>query len=115
MAGIDIIGDIAIVEMPEKGHDNRKVIESILKTHRHVKTICMKAGERSGKYRLRRLKVIHGKETVTIHREYGYQLKLDVRKAYFSPRESTERQRIAGQVKPGETVLVMFAGIGPFA
>ncbi len=40
---------------------------------------------------------------------------MDVRKVYFSPREGTERQRIARQVKSNETVMVMFAGAGPYA
>ena len=39
---------------------------------------------------------------------------MDVAKVYFSQREATERQRIADQVKNGESVMVMFAGIGSF-
>ncbi len=41
--------------------------------------------------------------------------KVDLRKDYFSPRLSTERARIAAQVRPSERVLVLFAGVGPYA
>jgi tRNA (guanine37-N1)-methyltransferase len=40
---------------------------------------------------------------------------LDLAKVYFSPRLSHERGRIAAHVRSGEKVLVMFAGVGPFA
>ena len=42
------------------------------------------------------------------------EIKLDVKKVYFSPRLATERKRLAKQVKDGEIILDMFAGIGPF-
>ncbi|MFH1234951.1 MAG: methyltransferase [Candidatus Diapherotrites archaeon] len=38
-----------------------------------------------------------------------------VGKVFFSPRLSHERARIAGLIKKGETVAVLFAGVGPFA
>jgi tRNA (guanine37-N1)-methyltransferase len=42
-------------------------------------------------------------------------MKLDPRRVYFSPREATERQRIAKQVKEGEVIMYMFSGIAPYA
>lgn len=112
----DVIGDVAIIEIPEKLEDREKEIaEAVLAINKHVKTVCKKAGKRKGPLRLRELKVLYGTETRTEHKEHGMTLRLDVEKAYFSPREATERQRIARKVKPGETVLVMFSGIGPFA
>lgn len=112
----DIIGDIAIMELDDSLKKREKdVAEALIKVNRHVKTVFSKAGERGGRLRLRKLRKILGKEFETIHTEYGCRFKMDVRKAYFSPRESTERKRIADEVKPGETVLVMFSGIGPYA
>jgi tRNA (guanine37-N1)-methyltransferase len=109
----DIIGDVAVVEVPE-GEKPKEVAEAIKKKHPRVKTVLMKMGEREGVFRTRRFRKILGTDTETEHREHGCRFMLDVGKAYFSPREATERQRIAGMVKPGETVLVMFAGVGPF-
>ncbi|MBC7131236.1 50S ribosomal protein L11 methyltransferase, partial [Candidatus Bathyarchaeota archaeon] len=40
---------------------------------------------------------------------------VDLAKAYFSPRLAYEHNRVAQLVKEGETVIDMFAGVGPFA
>lgn len=109
LGAFDIIGNVAVIE------DGREELREILKRHPHIKTVLKKGGKRKGKLRLRKFKKLYGKETVTTHLEHGCKFRLDVAKCYFSPRESTERQRIAGQVKKGENVLVMFGGIGPYA
>jgi tRNA (guanine37-N1)-methyltransferase len=110
----DIVGDVAIIEVPpELKKRKRDIALALKKLHPRVKTVCNKTGERSGKYRLPSLEVLVGKETETEHIEYGCRFRVDVGKAYFSGREGTERQRIAGKVKPGERVLVMFSGVCP--
>jgi tRNA (guanine37-N1)-methyltransferase len=76
--------------------------------------VLQKTGERVGEFRLRKMKVVTGKDTETIHKEHGFRFRLDPTKVYFSPREATEREMVASMVKPGETVMVMFAGAGPF-
>jgi tRNA (guanine37-N1)-methyltransferase len=47
--------------------------------------------------------------------EHGFTFNVDLAGAYFSARLSTERQRILSQVRSGEVILDMFAGVGPFA
>jgi tRNA (guanine37-N1)-methyltransferase len=75
-----------------------------------------KASKRKGIYRIRKYRFIAGERKFeTIHKEYGCVFKLDPTKVYFSPRELTERQRIASQVKENEVVMVMFAGVAPYA
>jgi tRNA (guanine37-N1)-methyltransferase len=112
----DIIGDVAIIEVPETlAHREKDIVDALREVHPNVKTVYKKESEREGIYRLRDLKLIHGDEKDTEHKEHGFRIRLDVRKIYFSPREATERQRIAGQAKPNETVMVMFAGAGPYA
>jgi tRNA (guanine37-N1)-methyltransferase len=59
--------------------------------------------------------VIYGKETETIVKEHGCRFVVDPTKVYYSVKLSGERERIAKLVKPGERVLVMFAGVGPYA
>ena len=112
----EIIGDVAIIEIPPGLAKKKTAIAKALKqVHPRIKTVCNKKGERGGRYRLRGLEVLLGTETRTEHRESGCRFKLDVQEAYFSGREGTERQRIASQVKPREKVLVMFSGVGPYA
>lgn len=111
----DIVGDIAIVEIPEeKGSDPESVARDIKKSHPRIKTVLQKIGGREGEFRLRKMKKITGTETETVHKEHGFRFRLDPTRVFFSPREATEREKIAGMVKPGETVMVMFSGVGPY-
>jgi len=112
----DVIGDIAIIDIPEPLIKfEKKIAQSLLTTNKAIKTVCKKAGNRYGTYRRQPLKLLAGKRTYeTIHKEYGTRLKLHIRDAYFSPRMCTERKRVADQVKNGETILVMFSGISPY-
>jgi tRNA (guanine37-N1)-methyltransferase len=114
---IDFVGDIAIIEVPPELEKHKGMVgEAIIETHKNVKTVLAKAGAVSGTYRLREFTVIAGEpKTATIHREYGCQYHVDLAKAYFSPRLSYEHNRVATQVREGETVIDMFAGVGPFS
>jgi len=61
------------------------------------------------------VKVIAGEDKATaVYREHGVRMKIAVDQAYFSPRLSSERLRIAEQVRDGETIAGFFAGVGPF-
>jgi tRNA (guanine37-N1)-methyltransferase len=115
---IEIIGNkekaIAIIEVKKNGKKEKELVEWILKNHKNVKTILKKVSGREGELRLKDYEILYGKETEVLHKEYGYELKVDVTKVYFSAREAKERQRIANLVKDGETILIMFSGIMPF-
>jgi len=113
----DLIGDIAILEIPESLAPKEKEIgEALLKVHRSIRTVLKKLGPMEGKYRIRRLQYIAGEDkTETTYKEHGCLMKFDVSKVYFSIRLSTERKRISNLVKAKERILVLFAGVGPFA
>lgn len=86
-----------------------------MNVHRNVKSVFKKLGPMEGVYRTRKLKFLAGeRRTVTEYRENNCRFRLDVSKVYFTPRLSFERRRIAEQVKPGEHILALFAGVGPF-
>jgi tRNA (guanine37-N1)-methyltransferase len=114
---LDVVGDIAILEIPAELEAHKKEIgAAILATHKGVLTVLAKAGAVTGTYRLRSLDFIAGEHrTTTVHKEYGCSFYVDVAKAYFSPRLSHEHWRVASLVQNGETVLDLFAGVGPFA
>jgi len=114
---LDIVGDIAIVEIPRELEPHKHAVgEAILRTHGNLRVVLAKAGAVSGTYRLRELDFLAGeRRTATVHKEYGASFYVDVAKAYFSPRLSHEHQRVASLVRKGETVVDLFAGVGPFA
>ncbi|VVC03503.1 tRNA (guanine(37)-N1)-methyltransferase Trm5b [Candidatus Bilamarchaeum dharawalense] len=117
VASFDIIGDIAIIEVPDALTSKELEIgDTVLKIHRNVKTVLKKLGPMEGEFRVRQLSHIAGeKKTETIYKESGALMKLDVAKVYFSVRLAYERTRIAELIRPGEKILVLFAGVGPFA
>jgi len=114
---MDLVGDIAIIEIPPELDVHKRVIgEAVLKTHKNVQTVLAKAGVISGTYRLREFSVIAGEpKTDTVHKEHGYKYYVDLTKVYFSPRLSHEHNRVASLVKDGETIVDLFAGVGPFS
>ena len=115
--GVDVIGDIAIVRLGGFGpREKTKSAEALLSELKNVRVVMEQEGGIEGEYRLRKLKRLAGeKRTLTVHKENGCTFRVDVAKCYFSPRLSTERLRVADQVKPKERVLNMFAGVGPFS
>ena len=114
----DVVGDILIFsDFPKDLIKKENLIgKYLLKKFKNIKVITRKIGFYKGKYRLAKLKIIAGeKRKETIHKESKCLLKLDVEKCYFSPRLSTERLRIAKQIKKNEEVLVMFSGVSPYS
>ncbi len=112
----EIIGDIAIIEIPEELLAKKEIIvQAILQRHKHLKTILRKVGEVDGIYRVAKYEIVYGEKTETIAKEHGCRFLVDPTKVYYSSKLATERARIASLVKEGERVLVMFAGVGPYA
>ena len=113
----DIIGnkDRAVALIGVNAKNPKKAAKEIMKRHKNVKSVLQKMSERKDTYRLYPCKLLLGdKNTEVVHKEHGYIIKIDPQKAYFSPRESTERQRIAEMVKPREEILAMFSGACPY-
>lgn len=113
----DIIGDIAVIRLPESLKRGSKIVaEAIMQTHGRVKTVLRQAGPVSGDFRTRELEWVAGEmKTETVHKEHGCLFKVDLEKCYFSPRLSYERNRIAQKVQPGEVIVNMFAGVGSYS
>ena len=115
--GFDIVGNIAVIKIPNSLLPKKNIIAvALLEQVKPVKTVLMQSTPVSGDFRTRNLELIGGEDkTTTEYREYGCIFKVDLATAYFSPRLSTERQRIADLVQPGETVANLFAGVGAFS
>ena len=107
----ELVGGIAIMQDSDIAG-----AEKILQSRPSLHTVLCAASEVSGEYRTREFEVLAGTPTTrTEVIEYGHRFIVDLSKAYFSARLSSERQRILEQVAGNETVLDMFAGVGPFA
>jgi tRNA (guanine37-N1)-methyltransferase len=90
-----------------------KVLLEKVKT---AKSVFYQSSPVEGDYRIRQLELLAGDgSTQTEYKEHGCRFKVDVEKTFFSPRLSTERQRIANLISDGETVINMFGGIGMFS
>jgi len=117
-SSFDVVGDIAILEFSEDFPIQHKktVSEKLLQTFPNLLVCVEKSAKVSGEYRVRGITHLAGeKRSGTIHTEYGCRYHIDVARDYFSPRLSTERMRVAEKVADGERVLVLFAGVGPYA
>lgn len=107
----ELVGGIAIMQ-----DDDPAGAEKILASRPSLHTVVFAQGEVTGEFRTRDLVVLAGEPTTrTMVVEHGHRFVVDLAGAYFSARLSTERQRIAAQVREGEEILDMFAGVGPFA
>jgi len=108
----DVIGDIAILSWFKGVH---AAAQELLETRKDVNVVLAATSSVSGQYRLKNLTFVAGeRRTQTLHKEYGCKLQVDVASAYFSPRLATERHRIVCLAQVNETVVDMFAGVGPF-
>jgi len=112
----ELVGTILILEIPQALEKKEKIIaQAYLKFLPHCQTVVKKTYMHKGIFRTRKVKILAGVRTKkTIHHENSVKISLHLEKTYFSARSANERLRIAGLVKPGENVLVMFSGAGPF-
>lgn len=113
----DVVGKIAVYsDFPEELHRKEGTIaQTLLSVHKNIHTVAKKTGDHTGVYRTKRVTILAGEDTkLTTHTENGVKIIVDIEAAYFSPRLSNERLRVAEQVKEGEEVLVLFSGVGPY-
>lgn len=107
----ELIGGIAVMQ-----EEDREGAARILTSRPNLHTVLFATSEVEGEYRTKRFSVLAGRPTTrTEVIEHGSRLTIDLSAAYFSARLATERQRVAKEVREGEVVLDMFAGVGPFA
>ncbi len=113
--GFEVIGDIAIINIPHTLDEEKYLIAEALSIQRKdIKTVLRKLKKIEGAARVADFELLSGNRTTTLHRENGCVFQLDVTKTFFSGKMYYERGRIAQKAKDGEAVLVLFAGVGPF-
>jgi tRNA (guanine37-N1)-methyltransferase len=117
ISAFDQIGDIIIVRIPESLLSKKKIIGgTLLNEVKIAKSVFYQASAVEGDFRTRNLEILAGvNSTETEYKEFGCRFLVDVENAFFSPRLSTERERIANLIQDREIMTNMFAGIGMFS
>jgi len=113
---IHVIGDVAILSLPAEVEGNKEdIAEAVISQSKNIRIVLNKISKLEGDCRVASFEVLSGiGGTVTNHKEYGFTYRLDVTQVFFNSHLAYEHQRVASQVRPGESVLVPFAGVGPF-
>ena len=116
-SAFDQVGDIIIIRIPDSLLSKKEIIgKTLLEQVKTAKSVFYQASSVEGDFRTRDLEILAGEDkTETEYKEFGCRFIVDVEKAFFSPRLSTERDRIADLVQEGETVINMFGGVGMFS
>jgi tRNA (guanine37-N1)-methyltransferase len=116
-SAFDQIGDIIIIRIPDSLLSKKKVIgQTLLENVHPARSVFYQSSDVEGDFRTRNLEIIAGEDnTETEYKEFGCRFRVDVEKAFFSPRLSTERNRIAQLVQDGEVIINMFGGVGMFS
>ncbi|MCL7415852.1 MAG: class I SAM-dependent methyltransferase family protein [ANME-2 cluster archaeon] len=110
----DVVGDIAIIDADDP--EAPRIASALMEFRKSLNVVLGATSPVEGEFRTRKFMVLAGEDrTHTIHKEYGCRYKVDLAGAYFSGRLGTERQRVADTVKPGQCVVDLFAGVGPFS
>ena len=117
ISAFDQIGEIIIVRIPDSLLSKKKIIgKALLDDVKIVRSVFYQASAVSGDFRTRDLEILAGEDnTETEYKEFGCRFTVDVKNAFFSPRLSTERERIANLIQNDEIMTNMFAGIGMFS
>jgi len=117
ISAFDQIGDIIIVRIPDSLLSKKELIgETLLEQVKSARSVFYQSSSVEGEFRTRDLEILAGDDkTETEYKESGCRFVVDVRKAFFSPRLSSERMRIAELVNDGEIIVNMFGGIGMFS
>ena len=115
---IEIIGDIAVIRKPFdlEVETLKPLADEILRSLPYVKSVWAAITPVKGEYRVRNYVHLAGEErSTTLYREHGCVFKVDIKETYVSPVLNYEHLRIASQVRDGEFVINMFAGVGLFS
>ena len=116
-SSFDQIGEIIVLRNPDSLKSKKKIIgETLLDQVKTTRSVFYQSSPVEGEFRTRNLEILAGEDnTETEYKESGCRFLVDVEKAFFSPRLSTERERIANLTHDGEIIINMFGGIGMFS
>ena len=113
--GYQRLGRVLLLRLPSALTAYRSEIGTAWQQELGVETVLAVTGPVEGEYREPHVVRIAGTETETEVVEHGVRWRFDAARIMFAQGNRTERRRAGELVRPGETVVDLFAGIGYFA
>ena len=112
--GYQRMGRVLLLRLPARYRPYAAVIGTAWQRELGVATVLNQVGPVQGEFREPRVEVWAGGETETEVLEFGVRWRFDAAHLMFAAGNRTERRRVRSLVRPGETVVDLFAGIGYF-
>lgn len=113
--GYQRLGSVLLLRLPESLRPAFPFIGEAFREVLGVEAVLRRSGPVAGEFRAPGVETIAGGPTETIVVEHGVRYRFDAARILFARGNRTERHRIGRLVRPGETVVDLFAGIGYFA
>ncbi|XP_065646791.1 uncharacterized protein LOC100199427 isoform X3 [Hydra vulgaris] len=117
VSSFETVGHIAHLNLREKLLDYKKVIgQVILDKNPNIETVVNKVDSIEETFRYFQMELLAGLDKMnTTVIEHGCTFQFDYSKVYWNSRLQTEHKRLVDQVKEGDIVFDVFAGVGPFS
>ncbi|XP_051507314.1 tRNA (guanine(37)-N1)-methyltransferase-like isoform X2 [Myxocyprinus asiaticus] len=116
-SGFSRVGHIAHMNLRDHQLPYRKLIgQVIIDKNPGVTCVVNKTNTIDSTYRNFQMEVLAGESNMVAKvRENGVFYEFDFSRVYWNPRLSTEHERIVALLQRADTVVDVFAGVGPFA
>lgn len=112
----DVVGDIVLVRIPPESESLAVAVgEALLRFVPNARLVGRDRGVHGAERRRQLTRLAGQGDWRTVHHENGVAIRVDVERAYFSPRLAREHAEVAAAVRAGETVYDLCCGVGPFA
>lgn len=108
------VGRVVILKLPESLRPSFPRIGAAFQAEMGVETVLRRRGPIEGALRRPDVERIAGSVTETEVLEHGVRYRFDAATVMFAAGNEIERARLGRLVRPGETVVDLFAGIGYF-
>lgn len=111
----ELVGHVLVLRFPPDLEGQKHYLAEIYGKELGAKAVLEEYDKVQGELRLPQMRLLHGEDTETVHKENGILYELDAARILFSSGNVDERIRMGGLGPlPGEIVVDMFCGIGYF-
>jgi tRNA wybutosine-synthesizing protein 2 len=113
-AGFQRLGSVLLLRLPDGLRRHYPAIGEAWREELGVRTVYVRTGPVVGEFRRPSVEAIAGGGGETEFSENGIRFRLDAARLMFAEGNQGERRRFGALVRPGETFVDLFAGIGYF-